>query len=77
MKAQELRQFTADELKNRVRQWREELFHARFKAETTENKNTSVFQKLRGDIARGLTVLNEKVKAGNVEKPADKGSSKE
>ena len=76
MKAQELRQFTADELKNRVRQWREELFHARFKAESTENKNTSIIMKLRCDIARGLTVLNEKLKAGEEDKPVAKGSAK-
>ena len=60
MDAEELRQFSAEELKGRVRQWRDELFRSRFKNETAEAKDTSVFRKLRLNIARGLTVLGEK-----------------
>lgn len=60
MEVSELRQFSADELKGRIRQWQEELFRARFKGESTETKDTSVFGKLRKDIARAQTVLSEK-----------------
>lgn len=60
MEATELRSFSADELKSRIKQWQEELFRSRFKAQTAEARDTSVFKKLRKDIARALTVLNEK-----------------
>jgi large subunit ribosomal protein L29 len=73
MKASELRTFSADELKGRVRQWRDELFRARFKSQTSETKDTSILVKLRRDIARGNTLLNEKLKAaGPVTVPAKK-----
>ena len=60
MKADELRSFSIPELEGRIGQWREELFRSRFKGETSEAKDTSVVPKLRHDIARALTVLNEK-----------------
>jgi large subunit ribosomal protein L29 len=62
MEPSELRQFTVDELKGRILQWKEELFRARFKAQTSEAKDTSVLGKLRKDIARANTVLVEKEK---------------
>jgi large subunit ribosomal protein L29 len=64
MEAKELREFSIDELQTRVKQWKEELFRSKFKSEATEAKDTSVFRKLRRDIARGLTILNEKQRAG-------------
>lgn len=60
MEAKELRQFNAQELETRIRQWREELFRARLKKMSNEMKDTSLFGKLRKDIARALSVLNEK-----------------
>lgn len=62
MEASELRQFSAEELKGRVRQWREELFRSKFKTQSNEARDTSVLKKLRHDIARGETVLREKLK---------------
>jgi len=62
MEPSELRQFTVDELKGRILQWKEELFRARFKAQTSETKDTSVVPKLRKDIARACTILVEKNK---------------
>lgn len=59
MEAQELRQMKKEEIEVKIRQWREELFRGRFKAQTSEAKDTSVFLKLKRDIARGLTILNE------------------
>jgi large subunit ribosomal protein L29 len=58
MEAKELKTFSVDELKGRIRQWKEELFRASFKAQTNETKDTSVIGKLRKDIARAYTVLN-------------------
>jgi len=62
MEVSELRKFSVEELKGRVRQWRDELFRAKFKARSSETKDTSIFRKLKKDIARGLTVLNEKTR---------------
>ncbi|MCB0406171.1 MAG: 50S ribosomal protein L29 [Bdellovibrionales bacterium] len=73
MEAQELRQFNAQELETRIRQWREELFRAKLKKMSNEMKDTSLFGKLRKDIARAISVLNEKKKGGVVEdKPVAK-----
>ena len=59
MEAQDLRQLKKEEIEVKLTQWREELFRNRFKAQTSEAKDTSVFLKLRRDIARGMTILNE------------------
>jgi len=63
MEAKELRTLSVDELKTRVHQWQDELFRAKFKAQTSESKDSSIFRKLRRDIARGLTIMNEKGRA--------------
>lgn len=65
MEAKDLRSLSVEELKGRVRQWGDELFRSRFKAGTSETKDTSIFRKLRRDIARAHTVINEKVRSGN------------
>jgi len=62
MEAQELRQLSVDELKGRVKQFKEDLVRARFKVQTAEARDTSVFKKTRGDLARAQTVLTEKLK---------------
>ena len=59
MEAQDLRQLKKEEIEVKLTQWREELFRNRFKAQTSEAKDTSIFLKLRRDIARGMTILNE------------------
>jgi len=66
MDATELKNFSVDELNGRVLQWREELFRSKFKTQSAEKKDTSVLRKLRRDIARGLTILNQKLAAGEV-----------
>ena len=80
MEAKELRQFGVDELKGRVRQWREELFRSRFKGQASEARDTSTYKKLKQDIARALTILSEKGRSGDVapavQKQVDKPSEK-
>jgi large subunit ribosomal protein L29 len=66
MDASELRNFNIQELRGRITQWKEELFRARFKAESSETKDTSIFGKLRRDIARASTVLGEKLKGAEL-----------
>lgn len=60
MEAKELRGFSVEDLKGRVRTWNDELFRARFKGQNSETKDTSVFRKLRRDVARALTIIGEK-----------------
>lgn len=64
MKAEELRQFSEQELKSRIGQWEDELFRSRFKSQSSEAADTSIWRKLRRDIARGKTVLREKQAGG-------------
>jgi large subunit ribosomal protein L29 len=75
MDAKELRQFSPQELAGRVRQWKDELFRSKFKAESTEAKDTSVFKKLRRDIARAKTILNEKLRSQSQELPKPTASA--
>lgn len=58
MEVKELKTFSVEELNGRIRQWKEDLFRAQFKAQTNETKDTSIMGKLRKDIARAYTVLN-------------------
>lgn len=66
MDAAELRNFSIEELQSRIRQWRDELFRSKFKSESSEAKDTSVFKKLRRDIARANTVLTAKQGTGAI-----------
>lgn len=65
MEASELRTLTPEELKTRIRGWRDELFRARLQGHSQEMKNTSIFEKLKRDIARGNTLLTEKKKGSS------------
>jgi large subunit ribosomal protein L29 len=60
MKAKELRDFSASDLQGRIKTWQEEVFRSRFKTEQAEARDTSIIRKLRRDIARANTILNEK-----------------
>lgn len=81
MEVQELRTLSVEELKGRVKQWKDDLFRARFKSFSSETKDTSVFKKLKRDVARANTVLTEKAKGIVVEttatKPVKKAASVE
>jgi large subunit ribosomal protein L29 len=60
MEIKDLRSLSPSELSSRVQQWKEELFRAKFKGQSGETRDTSIFRKLRKDIARAKTVLVEK-----------------
>ncbi len=60
MDAKELRDFSVEDLTARVKEWREELFRHRFKAQSSENRDTSVAKKTRQRIARALTIIRQK-----------------
>ncbi len=61
-KPSELRTMTVDELKQEEANLRKELFNLRFQKVTGEIENPLRIRHVRKDIARVLTVINEKLK---------------
>ncbi len=59
MKAKELRDLSAEELKEKEREMGRELFNLRFQKATGQLGNTSMLGKTKKDLARVKTVLNE------------------
>jgi large subunit ribosomal protein L29 len=55
MKASELRDLTPDQLDDRLRELREELFNLRFQYATRQLTNTARIREVRKDIARIAT----------------------
>lgn len=60
MKASDFRELSLDELKARERDLREEIFNLRFRLATGQLENTAKVSLAKRDLARLLTVLNEK-----------------
>jgi large subunit ribosomal protein L29 len=60
VKAAELRELSIQELLERERDSRKELFNLRFQMATGQLSNHTVIRKTKRDIARIKTVLNEK-----------------
>jgi large subunit ribosomal protein L29 len=56
----EVRELDVDELQQRVVQARRELFNLRFQHATGQLENTGQLKEIRKNIARLLTVLNQK-----------------
>ena len=63
MKASELRELSVDELAQKLRETRDELFSAKVKHATDQLENTAKLSGLRRDIARAETLLREKREA--------------
>ena len=59
MKAKELRDLSAQELKDKESELSQELFNLRFQKATGQLGNTAMIGKARKDLARVKTVLNE------------------
>ena len=62
-KISEFRTKTVDELRQEERNLRKELFNLRFQQVTGEIENPLRIRHVRKDIARVLTIINEKSKA--------------
>ena len=60
MKAAEIRDLDVEELEQRVAETRRELFNLRFQNATGQLDNTGQLKEVRRNIARLLTVLNQK-----------------
>ncbi len=60
MKVDELRELEEDQLEDRMRAARRELYELRFKHAVGQLDNSSQISKVRHDIARIMTVLSER-----------------
>jgi large subunit ribosomal protein L29 len=60
MKAEELRVLSPEELEEKLKEFREELFNLRFQLATGQLKNVKRIKEVKKDIARVYTILNEK-----------------
>ena len=60
MKASELHELTADEIDRRLAETRQELFNLRFQHATGALDNTAAVKAVKRDIARLLTLANER-----------------
>jgi large subunit ribosomal protein L29 len=61
MKARELKELTAEELRKREKDLKEEIFNLRFQHSTGQLDNTARLRQVKKDIARVETVLRQKV----------------
>ncbi len=59
LKARELREYSREELTQRLKEAKEELFNLRFQAATGQLDNTSKIMEAKRDIARICTVIRE------------------
>ena len=60
MKIQEIRELSAQELEDKVKNLKQELFNLRFQNATNQLDNPSRIVSVKKDIARVKTVLKEK-----------------
>ena len=60
MKATEIRDLTAEQLEAKLKELKEELFNLRFQLAINQLENPHRITAVKRDIARIMTVLNEK-----------------
>ena len=60
MQAKELRNMTAAELETKLQELKKELFNLRFQHAVNQLENPHQISEVKHDIARVMTVLNEK-----------------
>ena len=62
----ELRELTIVELEIKILELKKDLMDSRFLLATSQVEDTSVFKKIKKQIAQTMTVLNEKVANENI-----------
>jgi large subunit ribosomal protein L29 len=72
MKASEFSQLTNEELLDKYRKFKEELFHVRFQLATGQLEKTHQLQALRRDLARVLTFISQRQAAAPAPAPKAK-----
>ena len=60
MKAKDIRALTTDQMLEKEKQYKEELFNLRFQQATGQLENTARLRQVRQNIARIKTILSEK-----------------
>lgn len=60
MKAKDIRALTIDQMLEKEKQYKEELFNLRFQQATGQLENTARLRQVRKNIARIKTILSEK-----------------
>ena len=60
MKAKEIREMSSEELENKLKELKNELFNLRFQHATNQLDNPHRISDVKKDIARVMTVLREK-----------------
>jgi large subunit ribosomal protein L29 len=65
MRVAEVKELDVEELEKRLAQTRRELFNLRFQHATGQLENTGQLKEVRRNIARLLTVLNQKRQGSN------------
>ena len=60
MKAKDIRALTTDQMLEKEKQYKEELFNLRFQHATGQLENTARLRQVRKNIARIKTILSEK-----------------
>ncbi|MBN1586895.1 MAG: 50S ribosomal protein L29 [Candidatus Omnitrophica bacterium] len=60
MRAQEIRQLSDDEIREKVQAFKEEMFNLRAQAASGQLDRSSHIAEVRHDIARALTILRER-----------------
>ena len=65
MSVNDLRELSITELKNKIVDLKKELMDSRFALATSQLEDTSVFKKIRKEIAQANTILTEKLSVEN------------
>jgi large subunit ribosomal protein L29 len=60
MKAEDVRELSDDEIKQKISDSQEELFRLRFRSATQQIENPSLIKNLRRDVARMRTILRQR-----------------
>jgi large subunit ribosomal protein L29 len=60
MNAEEIRELTDEEVKNKLSEAMEELFRLRFRSATQQLENPALIRSLRRDVARMRTILRQR-----------------
>jgi large subunit ribosomal protein L29 len=60
MSINDLRELSISELENKVSELKKELMESRFSLATSQIEDTSIFKKIKKQIAQANTVLNQK-----------------
>ena len=67
MSVNDLRELSIVELQNKILDLKKELMDSRFSLATSQLEDTSVFKKIKKEIARDNTVLTEKINEESIE----------